>query len=54
MPMHWRQVPPSKLLESEVEVGGFFEVLKRAKLTVSSEEITKYLGWTQQFNIEGS
>jgi vacuolar protein-sorting-associated protein 4 len=54
MPMSWRQVPASKLLESPVEVGDFFEVLQKVKPTVSIAEITKYLDWTEEFGMEGS
>lgn len=53
IPMNWRQVPASKLLESEVEVEDFFQVLQKVKSTVSADEIKKYLDWTEQFGMEG-
>jgi vacuolar protein-sorting-associated protein 4 len=54
LPMSWRKVPASKLLEPKVEVHDFYKVLERIKPTVSEEEIKKCSDWTDQFGTEGA
>ncbi|KAH7357304.1 P-loop containing nucleoside triphosphate hydrolase protein [Rhexocercosporidium sp. MPI-PUGE-AT-0058] len=54
MPMSWRTVPASQLLEPDVEVEDFFTVLDKVKPTVSEEEIKKCSDWTELFGTEGA
>lgn len=54
IPMTWRNVPSSKLLEPVVLAEDFFNVLAKVKGSVSQDDIKKCQEWTEQYGMEGS
>lgn len=47
-------VPPRMLAVPRVTMGDFYAVMKKAKSSVGSEELTKYDEWTREFGEEGA
>jgi vacuolar protein-sorting-associated protein 4 len=54
VPMNWRKIPASKLLEPTVKAEDFFNVLSKVKPSVAEAEIAKCVEWTKEFGLEGA
>ncbi len=48
------EVPPRMLAVPRVTMEDFYVVMKKAKSSVGSEELTKYDEWTREFGEEGA
>ena len=53
-PMSIMDVPAGRLAVPDVTMADFYQVMRRAKASVGSEELGKYDDWTREFGEEGA